>query len=168
MVPGSNLARCIFSAFGIFSYSFDNRLKTIWKHYFQFVDFETITFVRRNIRGLLKNYADWCYRVKTVLKHPVMKFIWQRRAIFRLSTLKVSCFKHEFVWSYALSKIPTIAAPGHVSDVMSVLLFTRQPYLSYLPKLLSFRLKKPMLELHTLLVGLFWTFKSYKLNLSAL
>ena len=72
------------------------------------------------------------------------------------------------MWSYALSKIPTIAVPGHVSDVMSVLFFTQQPYLSCLPKLFALRLKKPMLELHSLLVGLFWTFKSYKLNVIAL
>ena len=39
------------------------------------------------IRGLFKNYADWCYRVKTV-RYPVIKFIWLPRAMFRLSTLK--------------------------------------------------------------------------------
>ena len=43
-----------------------------------------------SIRGLFKHYADWCYRVKTV-RYPVMKFIWQQRAIFCLSTLKISC-----------------------------------------------------------------------------
>ena len=67
---------------------------------------------------------------------------------------------------FTLSKIPTITVPGHVSEFMSVLLFTQQPYLSWLPKLLALRLKKPVLELHSLLIGLFRTFKAYKLNLS--
>ena len=55
--------------------------------------------------------------------------------------------------------------PVAFSNVMSVLIFTQQPYLSCLPKLLDLRLKKLM---HSLLVGLFQTFKSYTLNLSAL
>ena len=67
------------------------------------------------------------------------------------------------------SQIPNIAVPGHISDVMSVLLFTQQPYLSCLAKLLTVRLKKPMLELNSLLICLFWTFRLiYKQNLSAL
>ena len=47
-------------------------------------------------------------------------------------------------------------------------IFTQEPYLSSLPKLLTVRLKKWMLELQSLLMDLFLTFKSYKLNLSAL
>ena len=58
-----------------------------------------------------------------------MKFIWQQGANFCLSNLEMSCIYHEFVWSYASSKIPTIALQGHVSDDMSALFFTQQPYL---------------------------------------
>ena len=50
-----------------------------------------------------------------------------------------------------LVKDTHIAVPGHASDVMSVLLFIQQPYLSCLPRLFALRLKKPMLELHTLI-----------------
>ena len=60
-----------------------------------------------------------------------------------LLTLKISYIQHEFVRSYASSKIPTIAVPGHVNDVVSVLLFTEQSYLSCFPKLVALRFKKP-------------------------
>ena len=63
--------------------------------------------------GLFKNYVDFCCRVKTNRnRYPVMKFIWQSLPIFCLLTLKISCIQHEFVWSYASSKIPTIVVPS--------------------------------------------------------
>ena len=42
------------------------------------------------IRGLLKNYADWCCRVKTG-RYPVIKFIWQPRYI---SSFNSEIFMH--------------------------------------------------------------------------
>ena len=52
-----------------------------------------------------------------------VNFIWQQFAIFCLLTEKISCIYHEFMRSYPLLKIPTIADPAHVSDVMYVLRF---------------------------------------------
>ena len=88
-------------------------------------------------------------------RYPVTKFILQPLPIFCLFTLKISCIQHGFVSSYASSNIRTIAVPGHVNDVVSVLLFTQLSYLSCLPKLVALRFKKPVLELHSMLVGLF-------------
>ena len=76
------------------------------------------------LHGLFQNYLDFCCRVKTN-RYPGMKFICQPLPIFCLLTPKIPCIQHEFVWSYASSKIPTIAVSGHVSDVVSALLFTQ-------------------------------------------
>ena len=49
-----------------------------------------------------------------------MNFIWQQFAMFCLLTEQISCIWHEFMRSYPLLKIPTIADPAHVSDIMYV------------------------------------------------
>ena len=83
-------------------------LNTFWPHYTSSISTylqPANQLVKSAIRGLLKYYVDFCCRVKTN-RYPVMKFIWQPRPIFCPLTLKISCIQHEFVWSYASSKIP--------------------------------------------------------------
>ena len=66
------------------------------------------------IWGLSRNYVDFCCRVKTD-RYPVMKFIWHLPAIVRFLTLKISCIYHEFVYSYAFSKISTSRGTSVIS-----------------------------------------------------
>ena len=48
-----------------------------------------IRLTRSKYTRVDKNYADWCCMVQTG-RYPIMKFLWQRRAIFRLLSLKFS------------------------------------------------------------------------------
>ena len=71
---------------------------------------------------MLKKNVDFHFNVNMFL-YITMNLIWQQFAIFRLLIEKISCIEHEFMRNYPLLKIPTIADPAHVSDVMYVLRF---------------------------------------------
>ena len=82
----------------------------------------TCSLLFERLCGLLKNYVDFCCSIEQISSNK----IYMTTTSYLLSlTLKISCIQHEFVWSYASSKIHTITVPGHVNDVMSVLLFTQ-------------------------------------------
>ena len=108
-----------------------------------------------DIKGFFRNYVDFCYRVKTV-RYPIMKFIWQQHTII-FQLWKFMYLAWICVELCLIEDIQHHCARAHQWRHLRIAFHSATiPLMS--SKLLAVRLKKPMLELHPLLVGLFWTF----------
>ena len=90
---------------------------------------------------MFKNNVDIHCSVN-IFWYITMNFTWQQFAIFRLLTEKNSYIQHEFMRSFPLLKIPTIADPAHVSDVMYVLRFIQVTKLIISSRIIRFQVEQ--------------------------